>query len=853
MRNPLNKRIPRELKEDFGKYFVIFSFMVLLISLVSGFLVATGSCQAGYYEGMDKYNVEHGHLTFNKKPSSDILNNLEEKGNVKLYDLKYINLSNEKGDKIRVYKNRKEVNLPCVMEGKLPSTDEEIVIDRLYAENNDYNIGDIITLANKDYKISGTVALPDYSVLFENNSDAMFNASNFSIALLTEKEFDKFSKDRVIENYSWRYKGNFDRYNKKESQDFSENFLEILKDVLTDYNEELIDEGIASGKLILLDEIFNEIEKSLAPLGLDLSIYPNEKLLDMVNEILEKENIDLSEKLDIEREISFTVDDIDLALKSSDEDIEKNNAFLDNLENSFITIDDYLPQYKNQAINFSIDDIGGDTAMFVMFDYLVTVVIAFVFAVTISNTIYSEASVIGTLRASGYTKRDLVFHYMTLPMLVTIIAGVIGNIIGYSYLKKYMAGLYYHSYSLGKYDTVWNMNAFIMTTIVPIILMFIINLVILNKKLSLSPIRFLRRDLTKKGKKKAFYLNEKLPFLSRFRLRVIFQNFSNYLTLAIGIFLGGVVIIFSTMFMPLLAEYKDMILDTRLSDYQYILKEDLDINKGEKFLITSLETDVEGFIEDEITLYGLDENSEFVKAVPEDEKVLLSTSFMKKYKLKNGDIISLKNPYTEREYEFEVGGEYNFKGNLSVFMNEETFINAFKKKDYTYGVFSDENLNIDEDKVSKTITVKDLTMMSDQLTDSMSNFMVVLKYFGIIMFLLLMYLLSKQIIEKNANSISMAKILGFKNKEIGSIYIIATSLVVIISLIAVCPLANLFLKYFFENFLYTKITGYIPYIIKKETFIQMIVLGLSCYAIVAFIQMIKINKISKVEVLKNVE
>ena len=28
MRNPLNKRLPRELKHDFGKYLVIFLFMV---------------------------------------------------------------------------------------------------------------------------------------------------------------------------------------------------------------------------------------------------------------------------------------------------------------------------------------------------------------------------------------------------------------------------------------------------------------------------------------------------------------------------------------------------------------------------------------------------------------------------------------------------------------------------------------------------------------------------------------------------------------------------------------------------------------------------------------------------------
>ena len=48
MRNPLNKRLPRELKHDFGKYLVIFLFMVMMISLVSGFLVADNSVKHSY-------------------------------------------------------------------------------------------------------------------------------------------------------------------------------------------------------------------------------------------------------------------------------------------------------------------------------------------------------------------------------------------------------------------------------------------------------------------------------------------------------------------------------------------------------------------------------------------------------------------------------------------------------------------------------------------------------------------------------------------------------------------------------------------------------------------------------------
>ena len=43
MRSPLNKRLFRELRVEFGKYLVIFILMTLTIGMVSGFLGADGS------------------------------------------------------------------------------------------------------------------------------------------------------------------------------------------------------------------------------------------------------------------------------------------------------------------------------------------------------------------------------------------------------------------------------------------------------------------------------------------------------------------------------------------------------------------------------------------------------------------------------------------------------------------------------------------------------------------------------------------------------------------------------------------------------------------------------------------
>ena len=102
-------------------------------------------------------------------------------------------------------------------------------------------------------------------------------------------------------------------------------------------------------------------------------------------------------------------------------------------------------------------------------------------------------------------------------------------------MVKFMASMYYNSYSLPTYNTLWNAEAFVDTTVIPIILMFIINYAVLSSKLKISPLQFLRRELSKKTRKKAIRLNTKIPFMHRFRLRVVFQNVSNYITLFVGI------------------------------------------------------------------------------------------------------------------------------------------------------------------------------------------------------------------------------------------------------------------------------------------------------------------------------
>lgn len=62
IKNPLIRRIPKELIGDWKKYLVVFLFLVLTIGFVSGMYVANESMITSANEGVTKYKQEDGHF-----------------------------------------------------------------------------------------------------------------------------------------------------------------------------------------------------------------------------------------------------------------------------------------------------------------------------------------------------------------------------------------------------------------------------------------------------------------------------------------------------------------------------------------------------------------------------------------------------------------------------------------------------------------------------------------------------------------------------------------------------------------------------------------------------------------------
>ena len=188
-------------------------------------------------------------------------------------------------------------------------------------------------------------------------------------------------------------------------------------------------------------------------------------------------------------------------------------------------------------------------------------------------------------------------------------------------------------------------------------------------------------------------------------------------------------------------------------------------------------------------------------------------------------------------------------------MNQEYMNEVFDLgKDYFSGYFSDTEItDIDEKYIGSVIDADSLTKVSRQLNVSFGGFMSALRVATFIIFFVMMYLLTKIIIEKNAQSISMTKILGYSNQEIRKLYIRATTIVVIVEMLLCMPISSWVNRWMFEGYLAERMTGYLPFYLPPWIYGRMMLMGLSAYAIVAIFEMIKIYHIPKTDALKNVE
>jgi len=768
MNRILNKKVLRDLRSDFLKYSCLFVLIVIAVGVCVGFLEGINSSMSTFDDYCEANNLEDALLQTNKELGKDQWNKIESLG-VSLYENFYQDVSIDDNTILRVFNERTEVNIPSIIEGTFPSNQNELLLDRLYMEINDINVGDIIVVGSSSYTVAGKATFPDYTVSLMNTGDMLADRNAFGVCMVSEECFNERFSDAVVHNYAYRYKTS-----------------ELDDEQRTNTDTEIIES---------IHEIYTD----------DMS------------------------------------------------DAEKLEAYL-----SMTQVIDFVNIKDNQRVAAVAPKMESNKTMAVFFVAIVIVIIGFVFAIFSKHSIQREASVIGTLLALGVPKRRITLSYLKISTLVTFLGSIIGIILGLTVFISLPVKSMTSYYSMTEMELTIDWEIIVAAAVLPLAATLVINIISLVRQMNISPLRLIRKEFKKNGSARQSKLNFG-SFSFRFKLRLLFRELGCYIILLVGIFLAGWLLMFGVGMNSSFDAYKESIVSSGVSEYQYVLSDAIeieDLKDAEKATITAMNIYYEELGQNmQVTFYGVADSSDCFAGIPlsNDGGIVISTALQKKMNLLIGDTVSFETIGTKNVLDYQISGYWDFASELAVFIAQDQLNEGLDRStEYFNAYLSDTELDIDSSSVSSLVTTETRIQAGDVLTRTMASMIYMFIVVSVLVYIIIMYLMMNIVIGRNEVGISMLRIYGYGKRKIVSMYMSLNTILVVLFIIICMPLQVRLMDVFWPAMTRT-ISGYLDFVVDSSSFYIIFAVGIVAYLLASIANIRKIVRTDMSVALKNNE
>ena len=535
----------------------------------------------------------------------------------------------------------------------------------------------------------------------------------------------------------------------------------------------------------------------------------------------------------------------------------------DDMIEEYFTFDiDNLTQFLIAADNPRMDAAAGDVIINrfagILAGIILMVLFTYVISVFVIHNIEKESSVIGALYALGVTRGQLLFHYLLNPMLIAFLGGVVGCILGFSkYGTGWQMGDSIAYYSLPPMRIVTPGYLLFYSLIMPPVTAVVVNYLVINKKLKCTALSLLRNEQTagKAGRIQNMNLGN-MKFLLRFQIRQMLREIRSAFAVVIGMFICLLILMMSIDCAVLCINFGNACLEETKYAYMYTYKyptEDVP-EGGTPAYVENLKKEAYGYNLD-VTVLGIDDDNPYFPIATADKKneIVISSAAAQKFGVKVGEKLVLSDEVNERDYAFTVKDIVSFTSGVYVFLDRDIMQELFDQEDDYYNVvFADHALDIDNGRLYATVSKENVEESSQIFTDMMGPMVVMLVAISALIFMIVMYLMMKVMIDRSAFSISLMKVFGYRRREIRRLYLDGNFYVILLGALICVPLAKWSMDLVYP---YCIANVAIGMDLKFTPQIYIMIYGgiLLCYMVINFLLVGRLNKLVPAEVLKNRE
>lgn len=836
MQKVLRKRIWRDFKSNLPRYLALSLLIILAMYLVVSLVGAAETIIRGSENADSRQCVEDGDFSLFVPMKDEEMEDLEADG-VTIEPQFYMDYEIDEDHTIRIFANRDEVNRIDLVKGTLAEKGNELVVERQFAEKNDISAGDVITFGGREFTVTGIGTTPDYDNVLKSLGDTGCDCLHFGTGFVAADVYDTLraeEKSIKSEEYYYAYRLNG----------------AMTDDELKDRLEEL---EFTSGDVE--DPFFQEYW--------DRTMGKKDDLTDGIQELL-----DGAKEL---KELKAFEDGIIEYTDGTKEAEDGSNELLDGIQELKDETDDMIDDifsedaqnlmtFVKAGDNARIQAASGDQELYrsvgTIAGAILLILISYVLSVFVVHSIDQESAVIGALYALGVKRKNLMAHYVTLPTVITFVSGLIGTLLGYSSLGvPIQMQDCYNYYSLPDLDVIYMPYLFIYGIVVPPVISIIVNSLVIRKRLS-KPVLTMIRNEQKVGNGKDIKLGN-MSFMNLFKIRQMLRESRTGFTVVFGMFVSLLLAMMSLEIYTYCANVnRDYVNDTKY-EYMYTYKyptEEVPEGGYEAYAKT-LKKKIYGYNFD-ITVMGLTENNPFfdVDLSDSSSKVAISSSIAYKYGLDVGDTLTLKDDEADKIYAFEIASVAQYAPSFMVFMPYDKALELFDEpEDYFNVVFSDHALDVETGRLYATTTKTDVKKAAGIFSDIMQGMILTIGGVSVLIFIVVMYLMMKVMIDRSSFNIALIKIFGYRNKEVKKMYLDGNFYIITIGALISIPLTKWIMDVAYEPAFVPNIACGIdksfPFWMYLAIFAGILIL----YFIINHLLIRRIRKMVPAEVLKNRE
>ncbi|MBM6968805.1 MULTISPECIES: ABC transporter permease [Pseudoramibacter] len=431
---------------------------------------------------------------------------------------------------------------------------------------------------------------------------------------------------------------------------------------------------------------------------------------------------------------------------------------------------------NNARIGEAVEDLSMNRVSGIVGGVILLTLIGFVISIFQANAVEKESAVIGALFAMGVNRKTMIRHYLTLPLIVTAFAGIAGTLLGFS---KAGIGLQLSSttgyYSLPLLPTVYSQYLFVYGIFVPPLIIVAVNGILLNRKLARSPLELLRHQ--RRVVKTSGLPLKRFDFNTRFMIRQLLREYKCRIAMIVGVFLSVLLLM---MAMNIQVCVQNLVAQNRRDctyRYMYVLKRQPKTQpKGSEAAYAKIYScDAADGSHIEVTVLGIDRKSSYFRQIHtvKGQKVIASSSVAIKTQTKAGDILTLKDETTDDKVHYRIANVGSYSIGTTVFMDKQTLLKKEGQRPGTYNVlFSKKPLHLDHAIVASRMSRQDIRDFAATLQKNMRPLSAMTTIIAMVIFVAIIYLMMKFILDRSEFSISLMRIFGYSHREIRKLYML---------------------------------------------------------------------------------